>query len=59
MGPDEIFHRYVLEYERHTILVEAHSGVAGGHYAGKAIVQNILKSRVVVAHGTQIFEDIL
>ena len=42
MGPDEILRRCVLEHERPLILAEAHSGVAGGHYAGKATAQNIL-----------------
>ena len=35
MGPDEILRRCVLEHENPLILVEAHSGAAGGHYAGK------------------------
>ena len=42
MGPDEIMRRCVLEHERPLILAEAHSGAAGGHYAGKATAQNIL-----------------
>ena len=42
MGPNEILRRCVLEHERPLILAEAHSGAAGGHYAGKAIAQNIL-----------------
>lgn len=35
LGPDEIWCRYVLEHERRRILEEAHSRVAGGHYARK------------------------
>ena len=42
LGPDEILHRYVLEHERRRILEEAHVGVAGGHYAGKTTMQNVL-----------------
>ena len=36
MGPDEILRRCVMEAERPLILVEAHEGIARGHYAGKA-----------------------
>jgi hypothetical protein len=32
----------VLEYEGPMILTKAHEGIARGHYAGKAIAQNIL-----------------
>ena len=42
MGPDEILRRCVLEHEKPLILAEAHSGAAGGHYAGKDIAQKIL-----------------
>lgn len=42
MGSDEILHRYVTEYERQSILAEAHGGVVGGHYAGRATAQKIL-----------------
>ena len=41
MGTDEILSRCVLEFEQSSILAEAHGGVAGGHYAGKATTQNI------------------
>lgn len=37
MGSDEILRCYVPNFERKIILVEAHGGVAGGHYVGKAI----------------------
>jgi len=43
MGLDEILWRYVPEHERKIILIEAHSGVVGGHYVGKAIVQKFLR----------------
>jgi hypothetical protein len=36
--PNEILRRCVTEAERPLILVEAHEGIAGEHYAGKAIV---------------------
>ena len=42
MGSDKILHRYVLEHERRRILEEAHDGIAGGHYVGKAIAQKVL-----------------
>jgi len=42
MGSDEVLHRYVLDYERHSILVEAHGGVSREHYAGRENVQKIL-----------------
>ena len=35
MGPNEILRRCVMEAERPLVLVEAHEGIAGGHYAGK------------------------
>jgi len=38
MGADEILQRYVPDFERDRILVEAHGGVVGGHYASKATV---------------------
>ena len=44
MGANEVLQRYVLEHERHAILAEAHDDVAGGHYAGKATAQNILRA---------------
>ena len=42
MGIDEILRRYVLEFERASILAKAHGGVVGGHYIGKVTAQNIL-----------------
>jgi hypothetical protein len=35
MGPDEILRRCIMEAERPLILVEAHEGIAGGHYVEK------------------------
>jgi hypothetical protein len=46
MGADTIFRRCVLEHERPRILVEAHEGIAGGHYAGKDIAQKVLHARL-------------
>jgi len=37
MGANNILRRCILEHERPRILEEAHEGVAGGHYVGKAI----------------------
>jgi hypothetical protein len=42
MGADGILRRCVLEHERRVILEEAHDGIVGGHYAGRATAQNIL-----------------
>jgi len=42
MGSGEILPQYVLDFERNNILAEAHGGVAGGHYVGKATTQNNL-----------------
>ena len=43
MGLDEVLRRYVPEHERQSILIEAHGGVTGGHYAGKATAHKILR----------------
>jgi hypothetical protein len=42
LGADGILRRCVLEHETSVILEEAHDGIVGGHYAGKATTQNIL-----------------
>lgn len=44
MGTNEILLRYVHEFERRSIIAEAHGGVVGGHYVGKEIVQKILRA---------------
>jgi hypothetical protein len=44
MGPDEILRRCVMESERPLILAEAHEGIIGGHYAGKATMQKVLRA---------------
>ena len=46
LGPYEISHRCVLEYERPMVLVESHVSVAGGHYVGKTITQKILQDQL-------------
>ena len=33
--PDEVLHRCVMPHEKYAIIKEAHSGTAGGHFAGK------------------------
>lgn len=35
MGYNELLRRYVPEYERQSILIEAHGGFVGGNYAGR------------------------
>ena len=42
MGTNNILRRCVLEHERSIILVEAHEGIVGGHYAGKSIAHKVL-----------------
>jgi transposase InsO family protein len=44
MGADSILRRYVLEHERPRVLAEAHEGIAGGHYTGKATAQKVLRA---------------
>jgi hypothetical protein len=44
MGADNILRICVLEHERPRILAEAHEGITGGHYAGKDIVQKVLRA---------------
>ena len=36
LGPNEIMRWCVLPHEQGKILVEAHAGVVGGHYGGRA-----------------------
>jgi hypothetical protein len=36
----------MLEHERSNILVEAHEGIEGGHYARKATVQKVLHTEL-------------
>jgi hypothetical protein len=42
LGADNILRRCVMEHESPIILAEAHEGIAGGHYTGKAIAQKVL-----------------
>ena len=42
LGPDEVLRRCVMPHEKDAIIREAHSGTAGGHFAGKPIAQKIL-----------------
>ena len=44
MGNDEISRRYVPEFEQSSILPDAHGGATGGHYAGRATAQKILRA---------------
>jgi len=43
MGPNEILCGHVPEHEKKIIVIEAHEGTTGGHYIGKATMQNILR----------------
>jgi hypothetical protein len=42
MGVDIILRRCVFEHEQPRILAEAHEGIAGGNYAGKATTHKVL-----------------
>jgi hypothetical protein len=46
MVADRILRRYVLEHEMPRVLAESHEGKSGGNYAGKAITQNVLCTRL-------------
>ena len=48
LGSDEILRCYVPEFEQNNILAKGHGGAVGGHYAGKATMQNILRTSVGV-----------
>jgi hypothetical protein len=43
MGPDEILRRCIMEEERPLLLAKEHEGITGGHHAGKAIAQKVLR----------------
>ena len=42
LGPSEILLRCVLPHEQGKILVEAHMGVASGHYGGHTTTRKVL-----------------
>jgi hypothetical protein len=44
MGPYDILKRCCMEVERPLILEKSHEGIAGGHYAGKAIARKVLRA---------------
>ena len=44
MGTYEILCQYVPKFEHASILAETHGGVVGGHYAGRATTQKILRT---------------
>lgn len=44
MRMDEALPRYVLDFERQSIILEANGGVSGGHYARKSIAQKIVQA---------------
>jgi hypothetical protein len=44
MRPHEIQRRCVMEAELPMILEEAHEGITGGHYVGKATAQKVLQA---------------
>ena len=44
LGPNEILRHCLFEHEQPIILSEAHTGIAGGKYAGKEMVRKILQA---------------
>ena len=42
LGPDEVLRKCIMPHEKEAIIREAHSGTAGGHFAGKPTAQKIL-----------------
>lgn len=46
LGPIEILRRCVVDHEKTVVLEEAHGGVVGGPYAGKATAHKILRARL-------------
>jgi len=44
LGPDEVLRRCVMPHEKDAIIKEAHSGTAGGHFAGKPTTHKILEA---------------
>jgi len=49
MGTNEVLQRYVPDFERDSILTEAHGGAVGGHYVGKETMQKIFVHKSMVA----------
>jgi hypothetical protein len=46
MGVNSILRRCVLKHEIIRVLAEAHEGIEGGNYAGKSIMQKVLRTRI-------------
>ena len=44
LGPDEILQRCVLPHEQENILEEAHAGVVGVNYGGRATARKVLRA---------------
>ena len=44
LGPDEILRWCILPHEQGSILEEAHAGIAGGHYGGRATARKVLRA---------------
>ena len=43
-GEDGIWRRAIRQFEKEDILIEAHCGIAGGHYTGDTIARKIWNS---------------
>ena len=44
LSPDEVLRRCVMPLEKEAIIREAHTGIVGGHFAGKSTAQKILSA---------------
>lgn len=44
LGLDDILRRCILNHDKSTVLDEAHGGISGGNYPGKATTQKILRA---------------
>ena len=43
-GLDDIWRRAIRQFEKHTILQEAHDGIARGHYVGESTARKVWQS---------------
>jgi hypothetical protein len=46
LGAENILGTCVMDHEHPIILVEAHEGIARGHFVGKSTVKNILRAKL-------------
>ena len=46
LGPDEILRQCILLHEQGPILAEAHAGIVGGHYGGRASTHKVFHAQL-------------